>query len=111
MSRMIEIAPRLPVHDFRAARRFYETLGFAVRDEIPDVYATMLRDDIEIHIRATDDGQRASSYIWIEGIDDLADELRRRGITMHGPVDQDHGMREIAVRDPSGNLITFGESR
>jgi catechol 2,3-dioxygenase-like lactoylglutathione lyase family enzyme len=107
---MIEIAPRIAVADFAAARSFYESLGFVVRDEIPSRFATMLRDDIEIHIHAAPDEARTSSYVWIVGIDDLADELRRRGISIHGPVEREHGMREIAVRDPSGNVITFGES-
>ena len=107
---MIEIAPRISVHDFDAARQFYESLGFVVREESANAHATMLRDDVEIHIRVSAAGQPASAYVWIEGIDDLAEELRRRGIAIQGPAEQDDGMREMAVRDPSGNVITFGES-
>src|SRR5204863_6561588 len=46
----------------------------------------------------------------VEALDPLVEELEQRGATfVYPPVVQPYGMREFAVRDPSGYVLGFGE--
>ena len=120
--------PVLPVRDIAEAVRFYrERLGFACR-HAEDDYAVLGRDDVEVHLwRAADEGWRArggkpvqsgaesflagtaSCRISVAGIDALHDEMQRHGVVHpNGPLaDKSYGLREFAVLDGDGNLITF----
>ena len=52
----------------------------------------------------------SSIYVFAAGVDALHDELRALGCAIEtAPADYDYGMREMSVRDPDGNRITFGQ--
>jgi hypothetical protein len=38
-----------------------------------------------------------------------ADVVERAAEVVHGPVDQDYGLRELRVRDPDGYILAFGQ--
>ncbi|MFC3230541.1 bleomycin resistance protein [Marinibaculum pumilum] len=128
-SRMTAAIPVLPVRETEAAAAFYaEKLGFRV-GHIDPGYAILVRDGVQVHLwAATDedwrrrDGGRpvqsgaesflagtASCRIATEGIAALHDACRQSGIVHpNGALaDKPHGLREFAVLDPDGNLVTF----
>jgi len=106
--------PVLASLDIEATQRFYaERLGFATVARYPD-YGIVARDDVQIHFWLTDDAaipKATSCRVDVDGIDALYEELRAAGVVHpNGPLtDQPWGLREFAVLDGDGNLITFGQ--
>ncbi len=50
-------------------------------------------------------------YVYVDDLAALYDELVGRGAEIvHGPVDQEYGIREFRVRDPHGYILAFGEA-
>lgn len=127
---MTAAVPVLPVRDTAAAARFYaERLGFAIV-HVDDGYAILSRDRIEIHLWAASDlswQQRregappvvtgaetflagtASCRVHIDPVEPLCEAYRQAGVLHpNGELsDKPYGLREFAVLDLDGNLITF----
>ncbi len=121
--------PVLPVRDTRKASAFYQDkLGFHI-DHVDDGYAIVYRDRIQIHLwAATDESWRrradgapvvsgaetfiagtASCRIHLHEIDAQCIAYRDAGV-LHpngALTDKPYGLREFAVLDLDGNLITF----
>lgn len=121
--------PVLPVRDTRAASAFYhERLGFSVA-HVDDGYAIMSRDGVEIHLWAAKDESwksrqgatpvvtgaetfiagTASCRMRVDPIEPLCEAYRAAGaLHPNGALtDKPYGLREFAVLDLDGNLITF----
>ena len=50
------------------------------------------------------------AYVRVRGADSLFDQFPKNAIHPNGSLrTQDYGMREFAIIDPDGNLLTFGE--
>jgi catechol 2,3-dioxygenase-like lactoylglutathione lyase family enzyme len=48
-------------------------------------------------------------YVHVDDVEALHAELLERGADLlHGPVNQEYGLREIRVRDPHGYILAFG---
>ena len=106
---MQRIAPIFPVRDVRVALEHYELLGFATREYTGGGYGYAVLGDVEIHLGMSPDATaRASAYLFVDHADDLAEQWRSAGVTLHMPVDTEWGRREGAVVDPDGNVIRFG---
>lgn len=127
----------LPHSDADAALAFYrDLLGFEVRNDVD--YAGMRwltvgpagqpRTSIVLHPPATDPGitddERRTilelvakgSYAAItfatDDLDEVFERLESQGVdVVQEPVDQPYGVRDCAVRDPSGNLVRIQENR
>jgi len=120
--------PVLPVREIAAAVDFYVSrLGFR-SDHADAGYAILLRGAVQIHLwAATDERWRerpgeplvsgaetflagtASARIAVSGIEALCAEMTAAGV-MHpnGSLnDKPYGLREFAVLDLDGNLLTF----
>ena len=107
----------------RAAGYYRDALGFDVElyDALPEHYAYATRDACSIHFACFENGQvRPNSqavppdmfdvYVYVDDLAALYDELVRRGAEIvHGPIDQEYGLREFRVRDPHGYILAFGE--
>jgi len=53
---------------------------------------------------------RSSIYVFVTDVDRLHTELQDLGCPIEvPPADFFYGMREMSVRDPDGNRITFGQ--
>ena len=97
--------------------RFYlERLGFAVHFQVgdPPRYAIIERGAVSLHLMpASQDARglgRSSVYVFAAGVDALHDELESRGCPIEvASTDFPYGMREMSIRDPDGNRLTFGE--
>ena len=106
--------PVLASIDLEATQQFYEErLGFAPVNRYPG-YAIVVRDGVQIHFWLTTDPELpkvTSCRIDVEGVDALYEEFQAAGVVHpNGPLgDKPWGMREFAVVDGDGNLITFGQ--
>jgi DNA-binding transcriptional MerR regulator len=106
--------PVLASLDLDATQRFYaEKLGFDVVSRYPD-YAISARDGVQVHFWLTDDAdipKATSCRVDVTGIETLYEQMKAVGVVHpNGPLrEQPWGMKEFAVLDGDGNLITFGE--
>ena len=106
--------PVLASLDLEATQRFYaERMGFEPVATYPD-YGIVARDEVQIHFWLTDDAdipKATSCRVDVTGVDQLYAEMSEAGVVHpNGPLtDQPWGIREFAVLDGDGNLITFGE--
>ncbi len=130
-SEMLGAVPVMPVRDPEAAARFYaEKMDFAI-GHLEAGYAILNMDRIQIHLwAATDESWRgrdggtpimsgaesflagtASCRVRVADIDRLHERYRAAGVLHpNGPLgDKPYGLREFAVLDLDGNLITFFE--
>ena len=118
---MLERAvPILQVRQSAAAEKFYcDGLGFTVLSSWPSSdpatdprYMTFDREGARLHVHSFEGAGAGSAavYIFVDDVDSLYAELTSRAVPVYAPpIDQEWGTREIAMRDPDGNLITFGQ--
>jgi catechol 2,3-dioxygenase-like lactoylglutathione lyase family enzyme len=114
----------LLVEDVRKATDYYrDALGFDVElyDRIPGHYGYARRDGCHVHFARFDGvAPRPNSevvppdmfdaYFWVDDVDRLyAEVVERSAEVVHGPVDQEYGLREFRVRDPDGHILAFGQ--
>lgn len=108
--RVVGTEPIFNVADAKRAADHYERLGFTT-DFHDDTYAFAHRGDLTIHLAQTDDqtvATRGALYFHGDDAEQLADDWRKAGMQVGGPVDYDYGKREGWHADPDGNLIRFG---
>ena len=112
------VIPILYVKSIAVAEEFYcNRLGFtrqfAHRNDdtkADPCYMGLTHDGSRLHISSYpgDAGTGSGVVIVVDGIDGLHEELVRKGVSIAmPPTDQDWGNREMSVRDPDGNKITF----
>jgi uncharacterized glyoxalase superfamily protein PhnB len=120
---MFETAiPVLQVRASVAAEEFYcRGLGFTLLASWPPAdtrrdprYLTLVREGARLHVHSFEGAGAgcAAVYIFVDDVDALYAELKSHGVPVSAsPIDQEWGIREIAVRDPDGNVVTFGQRR
>lgn len=113
-------APIMKCTDIETAESFYcDRLGFRVDwrwrhhpTAANPGYTAVSRDGITLHLSSFGgDGAFGSAvYIYVADVDALYADFKTRGLTSfdHIPMDQVHGMRDMAVRDPWQNQLRFG---
>jgi catechol 2,3-dioxygenase-like lactoylglutathione lyase family enzyme len=109
------------VEDVRRATEYYrDALGFEVDLYDPDHYGYARRDGSHVHFaRFGGVTARPNSEVVPGHVRRLLLGRRPRGSVcgavergaelVHGPVDQDYGLRELRVRDPDGYILAFGQ--
>lgn len=125
--RFTAVTPNLIVRDIAASTRFYcDVLGFTVKQTVPDsapfVFVWLERDGVPVFLNAPaavaqdvpayadpQFGGTATLFFAVEGVDAL-----HARVAPHAPVvmslrTQFYGMREFAIHDPDGHLLTFAE--
>ena len=127
MPQFKKLTPNLLVASVERSLAFYvDTLGFArgmtVPDASPFVFAAVTSGDVEIFFNdaatavkeypAFDGrpiGATGTMFIELEGVDALHERIKS-SVTITMPlVTQFYGMREFAILDPDGYVITFAE--
>jgi catechol 2,3-dioxygenase-like lactoylglutathione lyase family enzyme len=121
------ITPNLIVRDIAKSTAFYrDVLGFAIKQTVPDsepfVFVWLERDGVPVFlndIKAAEhdypdaarlpQGGSATMFFVITGVD-----AYHAAVSPYAPVvmplkTQFYGMREFAITDPDGHLITFAE--
>jgi uncharacterized glyoxalase superfamily protein PhnB len=122
-----KLTPNLLVANVERSLSFYvETLGFergmTVPEESPFVFAAVTSGAIEIFFNdaatAIEEypafggkpiGATGTLFIEVEGVDALHDRLKPTVKIVMPIVTQFYGMREFAIEDPDGYIITLAE--
>ena len=100
--------------DLGRTETFYtEKLGFAASARHDD-WLKLHRDALTLHFSLVSDlnprQNMSHVYVRVRGADLLYERFPKDAIHPNGSLrTQDYGMREFAVIDPDGNLLTFGE--
>jgi catechol 2,3-dioxygenase-like lactoylglutathione lyase family enzyme len=112
--RLRRTVPLLPVLDIGRAVEFYAArLGFAPGFRFDD-YASVSRDDVEIHLWLCRDAALPKSSgcrIELDRVEPLFAEMRAQGV-IHPEgalADTPWNFREFAVLDADGNILTFAQ--
>ncbi len=122
-----KLTPNLLVANVERSLAFYvDTLGFArgmtVPDASPFVFASVTSGDVEVFFNDAATavkeypafagkplGATGTMYIEVEGVDALHNRLKPI-VTITMPlVTQFYGVREFAILDPDGYVITFAQ--
>jgi hypothetical protein len=115
-------APVLPSRDLHETLAFYSRLGFENRGAPPERwnYVIIGRGGIELHFYVDPDVDplttSAGCYLRVTDADALYAEWSAIGVPtdpatgsrLQPPVTTDYGLRELALVDPSGNLLRAG---
>ena len=127
MPHLKKLTPNLIVANVERSLAFYEdVLGFTramtVPEQSPFVFASVTSGPIEVFFNdrsfvAKESPQFAGRqlgggnlmFIELEGVDALHDAIEDRVKVIMPLVTQWYGMREFAIEDPDGYVITFAE--
>ena len=121
-----KLTPNLVVSNVERSLAFYEGLGFSrgmtVPDQSPFVFASVTSGSVEIFLndRSTvtkESPQMAdlpfgggnTMFIEVTGVDALHDAVKAGAKVIMPLVTQWYGLREFAIVDPDGYVITFAE--
>ena len=122
-----KLTPNLLVANVERSLAFYvDVLGFergmTVPEESPYVFASVTGGAVEIFLNdaaaAVKEypafggrplGATGTMYIEVEGVDALHDRLKATAKIVMPLVTQFYGMREFALEDPDGYVITLAE--
>jgi catechol 2,3-dioxygenase-like lactoylglutathione lyase family enzyme len=127
MTRFTSVTPNLIVSDVARSTAFYcDVLGFSIKQTVPEsapfVFVWLERDDVPMFLNdakaAAEDlpeaaarpfGGTAALFIVVTDVDGLHQVVAPRARVVMGLKTQFYGMREFAVTDPDGHIITFAE--
>jgi catechol 2,3-dioxygenase-like lactoylglutathione lyase family enzyme len=109
----ITAIPVFNVKDVNATLPFYtQTLGF-VQSFRYGTYVGLKLGKCEIHLCPPGDHQRSpggcNAYFICDEVDEYHAKIKAAGAHPKSePMDRMYGMRDFAVQDPDGNLLSFG---
>lgn len=124
-----KLTPNLVVADVERSVQFYQDVlgfrfAFGVPDEAPRVFSAVVREGIEIFFNLPDAsnedypdlrgrpiGGALTQFIEVEGIDELYEAVRGKARVVMPIKDQFYGMREFAIADPDGWILTFAQRK
>ena len=124
-----KLTPNLLVANVERSLAFYEGVlgferGFTVPEQSPFVFASVTGGPVEIFFNDAAGaikeypgfggkpiGASGTMYIEVEGVDALHDRLKPTVPIVMPLVTQFYGMREFAIEDPDGYVITFAERK
>ena len=127
MPHLKKLTPNLIVSSVEGSLAFYEgILGFTramtVPDQSPFVFASVTSGPIEIFFNdrasvAKENAQFGGKplgggnmmFVELDGVDAYHDAIKSRVKVVMPLVTQWYGMREFAIEDPDGYVITFAE--
>ena len=123
----LSVTPNLVCRDLAASLAFYrDVLGFTISMSVPDAppygFVGLERDGVPVFLNdvtvvvadfptmaATPPGGTATMFFTVTDVDALHDAVAPKATVMMPLKTQFYGMREFAVTDPAGHLITFAE--
>jgi lactoylglutathione lyase len=120
----VSATPNLLVADMPASLAFYrDVLGFelvrSVPDEAPYVFVWLKRGGVELFLNDVkvvasltvklEAGGTSTLYVDVSDVKTLLDQLTGRAQIVMPLTDQFYGMREFAILDPDGYLLTFAQ--
>jgi uncharacterized glyoxalase superfamily protein PhnB len=127
MSDFLSVTPNLLVRDVKKSTEFYrDVLGFTMGETVPDhepfVFVWMKHGDVSVFlndIKAAEhdyppaatmpQGGTAAMFFIISDVDGYYAAVAAQANVIMPLKTQFYGMREFAVTDPDGHIITFAE--
>lgn len=125
MTTFESLTPNLVVRDVDASTAFYrDVLGFAIKQTVPDaspfVFVWLERGGVQVFLNDLAMVQKelpaaarniggSGLFIIVKGLDALHDVVAGKTTLVMALKTQFYGMREFAVADPDGHVITFAE--
>lgn len=127
MTSFASVTPNLLVRDVAKSTAFYrDVLGFTMGETVPDkepfVFVWMKHGDVSVFlndIKAAEHdypaaatlphGGTAALFFVVTGVDDYHAKVAPKANVIMPLKTQFYGMREFAVTDPDGHIITFAE--
>ena len=127
MVKFSSVTPNLIVRDITASTTFYrDVLGFSIKQTVPDaepfVFVWLERDGVPVFLNdpkavAHDyagaaqlpSGGTSTLFFVIDGVDAYHDAVAPNTNVIMPLKTQFYGMREFAITDPDGHIITFAE--
>ena len=113
--------PILRMFSIEKTKEFYlDFLGFAVDwehrfDKNAPLYMQVSRGNAVLHLSEHfgDGTPGSAAYFYMKGIEAFHRELSEKKYRHARPgiLDQEWGMREVIIDDPSGNKLRFGEPK
>ncbi len=122
MATLNSISPQFLVADLSNAIQYYcEQLRFEVNIRYEDFYASVRRDNAEIHLKVAEQlpGERAhrethdhiDAYIWVNDFETFYTEVKASAVTIiRDRQTQAWGVTDFYIRDPDGYIICFGKA-
>jgi lactoylglutathione lyase len=127
MTTFTSVTPNLLVRDIDRSTAFYrDVLGFEIKQTVPEnapfVFVWLERDDVPVFLndpkavekdlpdaaRRTPGGT-ATLFFVVTDVDGLHAAVASKAKVVMPLKTQFYGMREFAVEDPDGHIITFAE--
>jgi len=123
----VSVTPNLVVRDIAKSLAFYrDVLGFAVNMSVPDaapyVFVGLERDGVPVFLNditavledhpsmaATPPGGTATMFFIVTDVDALHAVVAPKAPVVMALKTQFYGMREFAVTDPDGHVLTFAQ--
>jgi uncharacterized glyoxalase superfamily protein PhnB len=127
MTTFTSVTPNLLVRDIDASTAFYrDVLGFSVRQTVPEaapfVFIWLERDGVPVFLNdpkaiehdfpdaaSRPAGGTATLFFVLTGVDAWYEAVKSRAKVVMPLKTQFYGMREFAVEDPDGHILTFAE--
>ena len=127
MAKFESVTPNLLVRDVAKSLAFYrDILGFTIGETVPDkepfVFVWMKHGDVSVFlndIKAAEhdyppaanmpQGGTAALFFIITDVDGYYETVAPKATVIMPLKTQFYGMREFAVTDPDGHLVTFAE--
>ena len=121
------VTPNLIVRDVARSTAFYrDVLGFSINQTVPDeapfVFVWLEKDGVPVFLNditaAAHDypdaaklppGGTVAMFFVITGVDDYHAAIASKATVVMPLKTQFYGMREFAVEDPDGHILTFAE--
>lgn len=110
---MRALTPMLQTGDMDRTVAWYgDMLGFRCVSRTGDDWCRLEQDGVSLmfmrnhHLGSPQ--ATATQYIYVDDVDALWERLKDRITAEWGPEDMPYGLREFAIRDPDGYLLSFG---
>jgi len=108
-----KLVPMLQTLDIERTVAWYETvLGFRREGEPGGEWCCLRRDSVSImfmtNVHLGDPHATATQYITVDDADALWDSVKGQCKAEWGPQDMPYGLREFAIKDINGYLLSFG---
>ena len=108
------LTPMLQTSDMDRTVAWYgDVLGFRCVSRVGNGWCRLEQDRVSLMFMTNDHlGEphaTATQYIYVDDVDALWARLEGRVTAEWGPEDMSYGLREFAIRDPDGYLLSFGQ--
>jgi uncharacterized glyoxalase superfamily protein PhnB len=113
MPKFRKLVPMLQTMDIGQTVAWYEiVLGFQRTGQKDDGWCSLTRDGVSImfmnNAHLGPPHATATQYFTVDDVDTLWDGIKRHCQAEWGPEDMPYGLREFAIKDPNGYLLSFG---